>query len=240
TLFDFTDPNLFKISPEVISQFVREGIVPTNKVWKKKHKKNTSTKTPQEENELEIPKRNTVKIPANFRGRYKSNKTVSKLINELEIKNNFEFENIDNNELLWESGPLKERDLNIPKGDNTNPTGSMLFKKGTLKDINTRHYFRDEVFRTLDWSFDTRKNRTHIERAIANFKIVISGIDYGTFPLSISHNTNSKHLEKVKQPATQLHWGEAKVLIAQDELTGKTATLYKNVSVADAFTLIIE
>ncbi|OAZ04595.1 phospholipase D family protein [Flavobacterium succinicans] len=240
TLFDFTDKNLFKISPKIINQFVSEGIVPTRKVWKKKHKKNTSNKAPQEESDLVIPKRPTVKIPSNFKGRYKSNKTVSKLITELEIKNDFEFENVENNKILWESGPLKERDLNIPKGQNTNPTGSMLFKKGALKDINTRHYFRDEVFQTLAWSFDTRINRTHIERVVADFKIVISGIDYGTFQLGISHNTNSEHLEDVKQPATQLHWGEAKYLIAQDELIGKTATLFKDVTVADAFTLIIE
>jgi len=240
TLFDFSDPNLFKISSEIINQFVNEGIVPTRKVWKKKHKKNTSNKEPQEENDLEIPKRSTVKIPSNFKGRYKSNKTVSKLITELEIKNDFEFENIENNQVLWESGSLKERDLNIPKGENTNPTGSMLFKKGTLKDINTRHYFRDEVFQTLDWAFDTRQDRKHIERAIANIKIVISGIDYGIFPLKISHNTNSEHLEEVKQPASQLHWGDAKVLIAQDELIGKTAILYKDVTVTNAFTLIIE
>lgn len=240
TLFDFSDPNLFKITPEIIDQFVTEGIVPTRKIWNKKHQKNTSNKTPQEGNKLEIPKRRTVIIPTSFKGRYKTNKIVSKLITELEIKNNFEFENSDNNQILWESGPLKERDLNIPKGENTNPTGSMLFKKGALKDINTRHYFRDDVFHTLNWSFDTRQSRTHIERAIANIKIVIFGIDYGTFPLKISHNTNSKHLEDVKQPATQLHWGEAKVLIAQDELIGKTATLYKDTTVNDLFTLIIE
>jgi hypothetical protein len=39
---------------------------------------------------------------------------------------------------------------------------------------------------------------------------------------------------------TQLSWGETKNLIAQDELIGKTATLYKDVTIADAFTLIIE
>lgn len=240
TLFDFSDPNLFKISPEIIRQFIREGIVPKRKIWKKKHKKNTSNKTPKENNDLEIPKRTTVKIPSNFKGRYKTNKTVSKLITELEIEDNFEFENADKNIALWESGALKERDLNIPKGENTNPTGSMLFKKGALKDINTRHYFRDDVFQTLQWSLDTRQNRTHIERAIANIKIVIFGTDYGTFPLSISHNTNSEHLEELKQPATQLHWGDAKVLIAQDELIGKTAALYRDTKVSDAFTLIIK
>ena len=241
TLFDFSDPNLFKISPEVINQFVSEGIVPTRKVWKKKHKKNTSSKEPQAENDLEIPKRQTVKIPSNFKGRYKSNKTVSKLITELEIDNNFEFENDENNQVLWQSGGLTERDLNIPKGANTHPTGSMLFKKGTLKDIDQRHHFRDAVFQTLDWEFDTAAGKTHLERAIAQIRFVINGTDYGIFPITITHNPRTDTASyRQKNSMTQLSWGETKNLIAQDELIGKTATLYKDVTVADAFTLIIE
>jgi hypothetical protein len=37
--------------------------------------------------------------------------------------------------LVWESKPLSERDLSIPTGTNTNPTGSMGFKKGLYEDI---------------------------------------------------------------------------------------------------------
>jgi len=241
TLFDFTDPNLFKISSEIIRQFVSEGIVPTRKIWNKKHKKNTSNKTPQEDNELVIPKRPTVKIPTSFKGRYKTNKIVKKLITELEIENNFEFENKENNQVLWESGSLTERDLNIPKGENTNPTGSMLFKKGKLKGIDQRHHFRDVVFQTLDWKFDTTDGKTHLERAIAKIRFVIKGTDYGIFPITITHNPKTDTASyKQKNSMTQLSWGETKKLIAQDELIGKTATLYKDVTVADAFTLIIE
>jgi hypothetical protein len=241
TLFDFTDRNLFKISPKIINQFVSEGIVPTRKIWEKKHKKNTSNKTPLEENDLEIPKRPTVKIPSNFKGRYKSNKIVSKLITELEIDKNFEFENEENNEVLWQSGALTERDLNIPKGETTNPTGSMLFKKGTLKDIDQRHHFRDNVFNTLEWEFDITAGKTHLERAIAQIRFVINGTDYGVFPITITHNPRTDTASyKQKNSMTQLSWGETKNLIAQDELIGKTATLYKDVTIADAFTLIIE
>ena len=241
TLFDFTDPNLFKISPDIINQFVEEGIVPTRKVWQKKHKKNTSKKAPQEGTDLKIPKRKTVKIPSNFKGRYKSNKAVSKLISELEIENNFEFENNEDNKILWQSGPLTERDLNIPKGANTNPTGSMLFKKGTLKDIDQRHHFRDVVFNTLNWEFDTSLGKTHLERATAQIRFVIKGTDYGIFPIIITHNPRTDTASyKQKNSMTQLSWGETKNLIAQDELIGKTATLYKDLTVADAFTLIIE
>src|SRR5690606_12756867 len=53
--------------------------------------------------------------------------------------------------LMWESNGLTERDLNIPTGPNTNPTGSMLFKKGNMDDIDQRHYFREDVFVDLDW-----------------------------------------------------------------------------------------
>ena len=240
TLFDFTDPNLFKISPEIISQFVSEGIVPTRKVWKRKYKKNTSNKEPQE-NDLVIPRRPTVKIPSNFKGRYKSNKTVLKLITELEIDNNFEFENDENNLVLWQSGSLTERDLNIPKGKNTHPTGSMLLKKGTLKDIDQRHHFRDVVFQTLEWEFDTSVGKTHLERAIAQIRFVIQGIDYGIFPIKITHNPRTDTVSyRQKNSMTQLSWGETKNLIAQDELIGKTATLYKDLTVDNAFTLIIE
>ena len=37
---------------------------------------------------------------------------------------------IINNKLLWKSGPLTRRDLNIPTGSNTHATGSMLLKVG--------------------------------------------------------------------------------------------------------------
>lgn len=240
SLFEFSDPNLFKISTETINQFVDEGIVPTHKIWNKKHGKNTSETVPENKNKIDIPKRATAKIPATFKGRYRTNKTVSKIITELEISNDFESENTSLNEIVWKSGALTERDLNIPKGANTSATGSMLFKKGTLANINPRHYFRDDIFKSLQWVFDTRANRTHLERANANVRLIILGVDYEIFSLKISHNTNSEHLESVKQPATQLHWGETKRLIAQEELIGKTASLYKTTTESDEFTLIIE
>lgn len=53
--------------------------------------------------------------------------------------------------LVWESKPLKERDLNIPKGKNTNPTGSMGFKKGLYDDIDQHTHFYDNIFYGLAW-----------------------------------------------------------------------------------------
>lgn len=55
----------------------------------------------------------------------------------------------------------------IQKGNNTNPTGLMLFKKGAYQDIDHRHYFRDEVFNGLDWYVEDGTPR--IERTTCDF-----------------------------------------------------------------------
>jgi hypothetical protein len=81
--------------------------------------------------------------------------------------------------VLWRSGALSERDLNIPTGSNTAVTGSMLFKQGRWPHIDQRHYFRDEVFGDLDWTPDSRPSRAHLERARAEFNIIVNGVDRG-------------------------------------------------------------
>jgi hypothetical protein len=91
---------------------------------------------------------------------------------------------------LWESKGLTKRDLNIPTGERTNPTGSMLWKKGATEDIDQRHFFRNEVFEGLDWKMDPMKPR--YERVEADFDILIKGLNYGKHTLKLSHNTDTK------------------------------------------------
>lgn len=147
-----------------------------------------------------------------------------KLAVTVNLKNKFHKNYI----LVWESKELTERDLNIPKGNNTNVTGSMSFSKGYMKDIDQRHYFRDYVFENLTWSFDSRPNKQHLERATANFEIVIAGISYGVHTLNITHNTDTTtKTYKQNNTMTQLHWGEVKQLIAKPELLGNRAILYR-------------
>lgn len=230
TLFDFSDSNLFILSIELINNLVQEGIVPTQSEWKSKYKKNTSEKVPQENSGLDIPKRKTAKIPKAFRGSNSSqvNNIVVKLIEELEIPTE-ELSTEDNLQLLWESSPLTERDLNIPTGQNTNPTGSMLFKKGKTANIDQRHYFRDNVFSDLNWSFDTRTNKTHLERALCNFRVVVNGDDKGVYELNLTHNPRTDTLAYAQNNSmTQISWGRIKDFIRNRDLIGKTLYLLRN------------
>jgi len=129
---------------------------------------------------------------------------------------------------LWESNGLTERDLNIPRGTRTHATGSMLFKKGRIENIDQRHYFRNVIFKALDWSADPDPKKRHLERAETDFEMIIKGINYGIYKLKLTHNTrtDTRSYEQLNA-MTQIHWGEAKALIAQDDLLGRILKLYK-------------
>ena len=95
------------------------------------------------------------------------------------------------------------------------------------KGIDQRHFFRDSVFSSLNWARDTNAKTPHLERAIAKFYLIVDGKNYGAFNLLITHNSNanSRSYEQ-KNSMTQISWGEAKKIIAKNELIGKSASLY--------------
>ncbi len=143
--------------------------------------------------------------------------------------------------LVWHSKPLRRRHLTIPLGVTTNPTGSMLFGKGGLAGIDQRHYFRDEVFSDLPWQFDKARQTRHMERAEARFELVIRDVSYGVFALRLSHNsrTDTRAYEQ-RNSMTQLHWGEARNLVAREDLLGRTMYLYRDSTDLGLFVLEID
>lgn len=143
--------------------------------------------------------------------------------------------------LVWESKALSERDLNIPTGSNTAPTGSMGLKKGALDDDNVdhRHYFREVVFAHLSWTPDPSPKMW--ERAHANFELVVKNLNYGVFNLKLSHNTDRKSRSyEQKNFMTQLHWGDAKQYIAKRDLLGRIFYLFRTDTTPPEFTIEID
>lgn len=222
-IFDYTDPNLKRLTKEIIGYLVDENLLLTEEERKAAQEKIEIGERKENENMISkiFPKRLSSKVPNDFRG------TKAKpIIDIAENKRKIDSESRPS-ELLWESGPLTERDLNIPKGSNTNPTGSMLFKKGETKGIDQRHYFRDEVFSNLNWTNENNITTPHLERAKAFFIIIIDGINHGSFHLTITHNTNTTSRSyQQKNSMTSISWGDAKKIIAKEELIGKSAKLY--------------
>ncbi len=195
-LFDYSDPNLQRLTQELINLLLEQDVIQTEAQRQEQQDKLEKNIKTEVENPIYqfFPKRSIAKIPSEFRRknsirikRQKESGIPEAIANEPESI----IGTIDNLELLWISKPLEERDLNVPKGENTNPTGSMLFKKGALQDIDHRHYFREVVFADLAWTHDLRPKSTHMERATAFFRFIINGEECGEFELTLSHNTKT-------------------------------------------------
>lgn len=239
SIFDHTDPNLTKLSLDLIENLVKEKIVPTEAERKEAQDK-TDNELPDTENIIAkiFPKRAIPEIPTEFRGITKTKRTS---VGKTRDKNQTVRVISKKTSLLWESGPLTERDLTIPKGKNTHQTGSMYLKKGLLENIDQRHYFRNDVLADLNWVFDERKNYNHLERASIKVRLIVSGKDEGAFDLKLTHNTdiNSKTYQQ-NNCMTSLLWGNARTVVANRDLIGLNAKLYKNAGEETDFTLVIE
>jgi len=129
-------------------------------------------------------------------------------------------------ELVWESKPLTRRDLTIPDAEGTHATGSVNLDKGLLpKEVDHRHYFRDDVFPYLVW---VARSKT-VDEAYAKFQLVLKGISYGEFDLAIRHttSTNSRAYEQ-SNAMTRLSWGPMRDYVAQSDLIGRTLALFRD------------
>ena len=144
-------------------------------------------------------------------------------------------------EQVWESNGLTRRHLNIPDGENTNPTGSMLLGVGAWDGIDQRHYFHDQVFSGLEWIADAAPRTAHIERAEASIRLIIKDVDYGVHTLQISHNTKTDTAAyEQRNSMTSLHWGDARTLIAHEDLLGRVLRLFRATDDLTRFTLEID
>ncbi len=143
-------------------------------------------------------------------------------------------------ELVWQSKPLEESDLNIPSGNNTHPKGSMSLDQGTLDpSVDFRHYFRNTVFPQLTWTVSTRTPDG--EEASAKCELIVKGISYGVHELTISHHTSTTSTTyRQRGPTTRLRWGAMKSLVATPVLLGRTLSLYKNTASSDRFVIDID
>ena len=231
-LFDFTDPNLFKLTAKLIQSLIDNKIVPTKKIWEKRYSKNGSKADNNDEDTLTIPQRQTARIPKAFKGKYRTNKVVSELIEEIEYKHNVDLTVDKAHKMLWSCSGLTRRDLNIPTSGNTHPTGSMTLRKGNFTDIDQRHYFYDTVFSSLKWQRIGQSKHRFV--ADCDFRMVILGIDYGVYHLKITHNTDTEsETYKQNNSMSHLRWEEAKRLVAQEELLQESLYILKNINTGE-------
>lgn len=141
-------------------------------------------------------------------------------------------------ELVWISKGLTERDLTIPTGSNTNPTGSINLDKGLMEaEVDHRHYFREEVFPSLIWT----PRSANVDEATGNFQVVLKGVDYGSFDMAIRHTTSTTSASYLQRNAmTRLSWGEVAAEVKRPDLIGRAMALYRDLADPTRFMIEID
>lgn len=102
--------------------------------------------------------------------------------------------------------------------------------------MDHRHYFRSEVFSELEWN-----PRSHtVDEAHASFRLIVRGVDRGTFRLPIRHTTSTtSKAYRQRNAMTRLSWGDAREFVAKRSLIGRTMELHRESADPDLFAIII-
>jgi len=117
---------------------------------------------------------------------------------------------------IWEK-------VNLPRGDvqllqNSNASGVLRLTQSNYS-IDQTVYFRHQIFAHLPWIATQGKEMTK-----AAFDLVIGGKSCGVFNLEISHKDSWESNQD--NYTTGLHWGAALKYVQDENLIGKTLTLY--------------
>lgn len=229
SLFDLTDPNLFKIEDSIITDFVTKGIVPDEAT----RRKNYSTKVavsiqPSTSGNNSIPRRAVATIPSNFSRNPTSTSRPSPNISTSHIPNvpNIQMVGQLPKNLIWHKQSLSQSDAQrVPTG--SNPTGNLKLSQASFRINNSlidqTVYFRNNIFTNLNW-VATKPNNSSYEEVFCQFDITILNNHIGLHTLKLSHDPT--RVAGQGNTPTWLHWGNTLIqILQQNNITGKSFKL---------------
>lgn len=127
-------------------------------------------------------------------------------------------------QLVWVKPSLPSSDLQLNQGSNV-PGVLRLTQAGYQvngQTIDQKTYFRNQVFSTLQWTYDAAKQKDVADVPIS---LIIAGVYVGDFDLSLSHKP--AWAAGQGNYTTGLHWGGATSHIKQHGLVGRSLKLYE-------------
>ena len=106
-----------------------------------------------------------------------------------------------------------------------------------LGTTDHRHYFRDTVFNALTWT----PGKPVIEEASAQFQLIVKGVTYGDFDLTLSHSTSTTSKTYLQRNAvTRLRWGQVRQYVAHQDLLNRSLTLFRDTATPTRFLIEID
>lgn len=139
-------------------------------------------------------------------------------------------------QLVWAKPNLPATDLKLNAAHAAGVlrlTQAKFKVNGTVIDQKT--YFRNQVFATLNWTFNTGAQK---DEAVAPVSLVIAGVHVGDFDMPLSHKPAWESGQG--NYTTGLHWDDATSHIKHFGLVGRTLKLYQPASVGGRYVVEID
>lgn len=233
-IFDFSDPNLKKLSKKIIADLVKAKVVPTEAERKAAQDKAEKAALKETGNIISkiFPKRAIAKIPTEFKGMKKpaakTDTATSAAVGNASAKG----------KLVWTRKKLPSSSVQ-GGGSGTNPTGGLRlvqddFISGGHK-IDQTSYFRNNLFEKYTWK--QVRTSPYVETAKIPFEITINGDFKGQFDLEVRHKPSGEAGQH--NYTTSISWGELGGTIQEENLTGSRLDLYAPKAKGKPFHLVI-
>lgn len=219
-IFNFSDPNLKKLSRKIIADLVRAKVVPTEAERIAAQDKGEKSERNETENIISkiFPKRAIAKIPTEFRGiRIPATKTaaaVARATGNASAKGT----------LVWTRKKLPSSSVQ-GGGSGTNPTGGLRLVQDDFVSKGNK-IDQTSYFRTLFNKYTWKQVRTtpYVEAAKVPFEVTIKGVFHGQFDLEVRHKPSGEAGQH--NYTTSISWGAVGSIISKANLTGSRLDLY--------------
>lgn len=232
-IFDFTDPNLKKLSKTIISELVKAKVVPTEEERKAAQDKAEKAERTETENIISkiFPKRAIAKIPSEFRGTKnpttKTAAATAAAVGSASAKG----------KLVWTRKKLPSSSVQ-GGGSGTNPTGGLRlvqddFISGGSK-IDQTSYFKN-LFSKYTWK--QVRTTPYVEAAKVPFEVTIKGVFHGQFDLEVRHKPSGEAGQH--NYTTSISWGTVGSIISKANLIGSRLDLYAPKGKGKPFQIVI-
>lgn len=235
-IFNFTDPNLKKLTNKLIADLVKANIVPTETERKAIQDKTEKAARKETENIISkiFPKRAIAKLPGEFRVKKKATaKTFSATSADVAAVSTS-----PKGKLVWTRKKLPSSSVQ-GGGLGTNPTGGLRLVQDDFiikgKKIAHTKYFRYDVFSKYNWS-EIRKS-PFVEAATVPFEVTIFDEYKGKFDLEIRHKPSGEAGQG--NYTTSISWGALSKIISEAKLTGARLDLYAPKAKGKLFQIVI-
>ncbi len=230
-IFDFTDPNLKKLSKKIIADLVKAKVVPTEEERKAAQDKAEKAERKETENIIStiFPKRAIAKIPNEFRGTAKPKAKTAVTVSTGRATNK--------GKLVWTRKKLPASSVQqTPVGKDTG--GLRLVQDDFAiqgKKIAQTKYFRNHLFDKYKWK-KIRKS-PFVEAAIVPFEVTIFDEFKGKFDLEVRHKPSGEAGQG--NYTTSISWGDLGEIVKKTNLTGSRLDLFGPKGKSKVFHIVI-